>query len=1003
MQRTSSPVTELAVLEVPVDLGQRVMVVADIHLDMTGDRANIASCNELVTRLDDWRGPGLVIVAGNLFAQSPEDPQALVATHTGAFDALQRFTGAPDRRCIVLPGWRDAEVLLNDTVRSALEASGVELASSVDLSCRTTTGIERVRVAAGSPLHAVTLDAITTDALPSLEDVRRLEDPERLESFVTSRVLYRRLGRWLWFPPTLAALLIALISFTPIFQSIDRIVLRSNGVDHVISRVRDVPWTTRLAFLIAVIVVTEIVVGLTARGIALRLTKRELHALDRTEASTALTVAGEPPLDLARRLINEGYRGLILGGNLAPQLRHRDDAFYAVVGGLTEVVQSRPTRAGLPSVYTNVRQVSWVELETGWGLTVRLVAGWTDLPGATTLERLAVRRPIVKGYKATAEILPRIIASWPNGGTWPQATDPAARRRRTRRVRRIVAAAVFITGLLDLLVAVSPPLRGRLQTINQFLPLGVAQAAGALVALTGIVLMMLARGVLRGQWRPWLLASLLLAASTILHVVHAVSFGAVVLSAGVLLLSLTEWRNFRGETDRISSRSAFGVLLFGGVASLIIAFLVAELTSVHGSLPPPGTVLLGLLERFAGITNIALPDRVNDWVTPVLTVIGVVIALAALYLITRPVVDRRRAGDNTPTRLAEMEKARDIVARHGRGTLDYFALRDDKQFFFSQDSLVAYAVFGGICIASPDPIGPPAERQRVIEDFWAFADSKGWGFGVVGAAEEWLPIYIAAGMRSVYIGDEAVVDLQHFSLAGNKMKGLRQAASRVERQGYTVEFLDPALATSAQIAELSPLLTASRRGDEEKGFSMMLGRMFMNEDRGLLLTIVRGPAGAPAAMCQFVPSAAISGYSLDLMRRDSGEHPNGLLDFALCQTIAHLRDQGGKGLSLNFAVLRSALAADGEITLTQRIERWFLLELSGYLQIESLWKFNSKYEPTWQPRYIVYDSPEQFLPSVISFLRAESVSDVPVIGKLFTSKKRSASIVLGSGEPSPLS
>ncbi|MEI6701676.1 MAG: phosphatidylglycerol lysyltransferase domain-containing protein, partial [Actinomycetota bacterium] len=104
-----------------------------------------------------------------------------------------------------------------------------------------------------------------------------------------------------------------------------------------------------------------------------------------------------------------------------------------------------------------------------------------------------------------------------------------------------------------------------------------------------------------------------------------------------------------------------------------------------------------------------------------------------------------------------MERARDIVARHGRGTLDYFALRDDKQFFFSQDSLVAYAVFGGICIASPDPIGPPAERQRVIEDFWAFADSKGWGFGVVGAAEEWLPIYIAAGMRSVYIGDEAVV------------------------------------------------------------------------------------------------------------------------------------------------------------------------------------------------------------------------------------------------------
>ena len=222
--------------------------------------------------------------------------------------------------------------------------------------------------------------------------------------------------------------------------------------------------------------------------------------------------------------------------------------------------------------------------------------------------------------------------------------------------------------------------------------------------------------------------------------------------------------------------------------------------------------------------------------------------------------------------------------------------------------------------------------------------------------------------------------------------------SRVERLGYTVEFVDPASASPEVIQELIPLLTSSRRGDEEKGFSMMLGRMFHHDDEGLLLTVVRDEHQKPVALCQFVPSSAIAGYSLDCMRRDRGEHPNGLLDFALCKTIAYLAEHGGTGLSLNFAVLRSALAADGDITLTQRIERWVLLKLSGVLQIESLWKFNAKYEPTWQPRYIVYDSPEQFLPSVVSFLRAESVSDVPVLGRLLKSKHRSQAIVLGSGK-----
>ncbi len=79
---------------------------------------------------------------------------------------------------------------------------------------------------------------------------------------------------------------------------------------------------------------------------------------------------------------------------------------------------------------------------------------------------------------------------------------------------------------------------------------------------------------------------------------------------------------------------------------------------------------------------------------------------------------------------------------------------------------------------------------------------------------------------------------------------------------------------------------------------MMLGRLFDPRDTGLLLTAVYGPDGSPVAMCQFVPSPAIGGYSLDLMRRDPGDHPNGLLDFALCSTITHLKERDMRGPQL---------------------------------------------------------------------------------------------------------
>ena len=236
-------------------------------------------------------------------------------------------------------------------------------------------------------------------------------------------------------------------------------------------------------------------------------------------------------------------------------------------------------------------------------------------------------------------------------------------------------------------------------------------------------------------------------------------------------------------------------------------------------------------------------------------------------------------------------------------------------------------------------------------------------------------------MRYIYLGDEAVVDLQAFSLQGGKMKSLRQACSRIERNGYTAEFLDPATIDPARVPALVELMGLNRRGEGERGFSMMLGRLFDPKDTGLLLTIVSDASGRPAAMCQFVPSPAINGYSLDLMRRDPGEHPNGLLDFALCATIEHLKGLGATGLSLNFSAFRSTLDGERGDSLTQRVERWGLKKLSSVMPIETLWKFNEKYQPSWLARHLVFASPELFVPVVAAALRAESITEIPMLGR----------------------
>ena len=130
-----------------------------------------------------------------------------------------------------------------------------------------------------------------------------------------------------------------------------------------------------------------------------------------------------------------------------------------------------------------------------------------------------------------------------------------------------------------------------------------------------------------------------------------------------------------------------------------------------------------------------------------------------------------------------------------------------------------------------------------------------------------------------------------------------------------------------------------------------------------------------------MPAPGINGYSLDLMRRDDGEHPNGLLDFAVVETIRHLITQGKRGLGLNFATMRAVLAGEMGEGVSQRIQAWMLRRMSAEMQIESLWKFNAKFDPDWQPRYALYDSPEHALPAVIAVARAESFWELPIIGR----------------------
>lgn len=1019
-------------LEVPV--GGRVMVVADLHLSSDSRPADVLAVNEVASAVEAATGPGVLIFAGNLFNSNVDPSQALAAHGRLAVD-IATYAAGSNRRVVILPGDRDSRLAWSEKCQHDVrQLLGADVALSVELTLSTGAGERKVRVEPGQTLDPLTRCAdprnpretpfaqhVREEVMPAmrrrqsgarqakwLSGMEDLDEPAALSRFIGSRLVYRRLGRsaWLLLVPVIVALALRLPAFA----------LRS---------ARHVVATSRVGLAVFATVVELALLFLLAAA-ALRRTGLALSALALDDGGRD---PNEPARCLARQLVTDGYAGLITGHTCRPELAHLGDGFYANAGCGTEVVSEYPTRVpglGLPSVFLAHRQLAWVELEAGNDVHVRLLHGRQDLPGATIVERLMAERLVAP---TQGDMRAEVAASWPQGAEWPRRPSVVSR---DRRVRRLAALAVFAAGLLSLLSALSEPLRGRLDVLRELFPTAIPETASALVALGGVGLIVLARGIRRGQRRAWFVCQVLLLVVALLHVIKGVDVEESLIAVAAASFLWVYRSSFQAKTDVERVGSGLLRVLGAAVLTVLTGSWALELStwfnkSMRGAHALSWSrALEASVERMGGVSNVRLPHRIDMFFSPTMATAAAGLAVAFVLVLFRPVMERRQAvratvatapapsfGEASSSVMLvstdDLTRARAVVARHGSGTLDYFALRPDKQFFFWGETVVAHAVYGGVCLVSPDPIGPVAERAEAWRAFRAYVDDHGWALGGLGAGEDWLPIYRSTGMHDLYVGDEGIVRVGGFSLDGGKFKGLRQAVNRIAKYGYTISFHDPSRIDPSLRESLEAVMTKSRRGDVERGFSMTLGRVFDPADHGLLLAVVHGPAGAvepsgngsavncaapsvsavadagtqgaPVAFCQFVPAPGIGGYSLDLMRRDNGEHPNGLIDFAVVETIRELERRGNEGLGLNFATMRAVLAGENGEGVSQKVQAWVLRRMGDSMQIESLWRFNAKFDPDWQPRYAIYDAPENMLAVAIAVARAESFWELPVIGR----------------------
>jgi lysyl-tRNA synthetase class 2 len=537
----------------------------------------------------------------------------------------------------------------------------------------------------------------------------------------------------------------------------------------------------------------------------------------------------------------------------------------------------------------------------------------------------------------------------------------------------VIWAFAVLVGLLTLVGGLMPSERHRVHAITDPLGIPATAAATAVSTVAGLLLMRLAASLRKRKRIAWAASVGVSAVLVIAHILKGHKLADAAVALLLLIMLVTARSQYRAKAD--PSSRWFAVRVFFQFAVVAIVYGIAMLyIDAHNHVvghPSFGARLQEVLYALVGADGpVQLNgERFGDIFHGTLLGFALLTVLVVALLALRPAEPAAQLSCDDEQRL------RGLLDRHGgRDSLGYFALRRDKAVVWSPTgkAAITYRVVQGVALASGDPIGDPEAWPGAMGAYAQLAREFGWTPAVIGCSELGATVFKReCSLAAIELGDEAIVDVEAFTLEGRSMRGVRQACTRVGRAGYDVQVRRTRDIDPDEFASLLRVADAWRGAAVERGFSMALSRLGDIADADCVVATAHQD-GVLRGLLHFVPWGP-DGLSLDLMRRDRSAD-NGLNELMIARVIEAGPDLGVRRISLNFAVFRDAIERGERIGAGPVLRAWrrVLLFASRWWQIESLYRFNVKFRPAWEPRFLSYPATRDLPRIAVAALEAEA-------------------------------
>lgn len=517
-------------------------------------------------------------------------------------------------------------------------------------------------------------------------------------------------------------------------------------------------------------------------------------------------------------------------------------------------------------------------------------------------------------------------------------------------LRIMPAVLIFFLGIINIISVLTPVVPERLRILKDYLIVDVISFSNSFVLVAGLFLLVTAAFMLRGLRTAWWFAIAFTIISVFGHITKGIDYEEATIAlivAGALIATRKEYCiKSSPELGDTGLRTAFlsiaAVMIYG-----IVGFYFLDKNHFHNDFTILQSVKYTILNFFLiGSRELVAYDAFARDFMYLIRISGFASITFLVYTLIRPYVL-----SSEPTK-AETERATMLVKQYGNSSLDFFKTYSDKFLFTPPEinAFISFKVTTTFAVALENPVAEnDEEMKRCIKAFGRFCYQNGLKEVFYRVPKESLPLYSELTMKSLFLGQEGIVDLNIFSLEGGEKKSIRNALNKIREQGYSVQIYKPPL-RDGMIQKLKSVSEEWLKSTGRQEIAFSQGVFSEKEIKEQTVIAVENREEKIICFLNIIPDYSKDEGTYDLLRK-TADAPNGVMDYIIVEMFNYFRSVGIRYVNLGFAPMSGI---DDPHNFPEKTMKFAYEKIRSFSHYRGQREYKAKFSTLWNDKFLIY-------------------------------------------------